>query len=39
MHVAWHPRRWWDWCMPEDEKKGIEPIFTNKNQYKVGRKW
>ena len=19
--VAWHPARWWDWCMPEDEKK------------------
>ena len=19
--VAWHPTRWWDWCLPEDEKK------------------
>ena len=19
--VAWHPTRWWDCCMPEDEKK------------------
>ena len=18
---AWHPSRWWDWCVPEDEKK------------------
>ena len=27
MHVAWHPTRW---CMPEDEKKEIEPIFTDK---------
>ena len=18
MPVAWHPIRWWDWCMPED---------------------
>ena len=21
MPVAWHPTRWQDWCMPEDEKK------------------
>ena len=19
--IAWHPSRWWDWCVPEDEKK------------------
>ena len=25
MHVAWHPDRWWDWCMSEDEKK-VDPI-------------
>ena len=31
MPVAWHLTRWWDWRMPEDEKKGIEPIFTDKN--------
>ena len=18
--IAWHPLRWWDWCVPEDEK-------------------
>ena len=18
--VAWHPKRWWDWCLSEDEK-------------------
>ena len=23
MPVAWHPDRWWDWCMPEDEKQEI----------------
>ena len=34
MLVAWHPRRWWDWCLPEDEKKEAEPIFTDK----AGRK-
>ena len=21
MPVAWHPNRWWNWCLPEDEKK------------------
>ena len=29
MRVAWHPERWWDWCLPEDEKKLVEPIFTD----------
>ena len=33
MHVTWNPTRCWDWCMPEDEKKVTEPIFTGK----VGR--
>ena len=30
MPVAWHPKRWWDLCMSEDEKKEIDPIFTDK---------
>ena len=30
MSVAWHATRWWDWCLLEDEKKEIEPIFTDK---------
>ena len=21
MTIAWHPSRWWDWCLDEDEKK------------------
>ena len=21
MTIAWHPSKWWDWCVPEDEKK------------------
>ena len=21
MRVAWHSSRWWNWCVPEDEKK------------------
>ena len=37
MSGAWHSTRWEDWCMPEDEKKGIEPIFTDKDQHKVGK--
>ena len=19
--IMWHPKRWWEFCMPEDEKK------------------
>ena len=29
MAIAWHPKRWWDWCYPEDEKKEIERIFID----------
>ena len=28
MPVAWHPKRWWDFCMSKDEKEEIVPIFT-----------
>ena len=28
MPIAWPPKRWWNFCMSEDEKKEIEPIFT-----------
>ena len=27
MLVTWLPTRWRDWCISEDDKKGIEPIF------------
>ena len=31
MTIAWHPKRWWNFCMSGDEKKKkkkeIEPIF------------
>ena len=27
MPIAWHPKRWWNFSISEDEKK-IEPIFT-----------
>ena len=26
--IAWYPKRWWNLRMSEDEKKEIEPIFT-----------
>ena len=29
MLTAWHHQRWWYFCMLEDEKKEIEPIFTD----------
>ena len=29
MPVTWHPTKSWDWCLSEDEKKGIDPIFTD----------
>ena len=28
MLIAWHPRLWWNFCMSEDEKKEMKPIFT-----------
>ena len=27
MAVAWHPNRWWNWRMSEEEKKEIDPVF------------
>ena len=27
MLIAWHPSRWWDWCIPEDEKKRRKKDF------------
>ena len=28
MPIAWHPKKWWNFWMSEDDKKEIEPIFT-----------
>ena len=25
--IAWPPSRWWNWCIPEDEKKETEQFF------------
>ena len=30
MPVAWHPKKWWDWCLSVDDRKRIEAIFTDK---------
>ena len=27
MPVAWHPSRYWDWCMSEEEKKETEKLW------------
>ena len=34
MPEAWHPDRWWDWCMVEDEKKETDPMFIEELYYK-----
>ena len=26
--IAWHPSRYWDWCMPEDKKKETEKLWA-----------
>ena len=28
MRVAWHPSRWWNWCVPEDGKKETEKFLA-----------
>ena len=28
--LAWTSTGWLDWCMPENERKEIEPSFTDK---------
>ena len=28
MPIVWHPKRWWKFCMLEDEMKVIELIFS-----------
>ena len=25
--IAWHPSRWWDWCVPVDEKMETEKLW------------
>ena len=28
MPITWYAKRWWNFYMPENEKKEIEPTFT-----------
>ena len=28
MSTAWHPSRWWNWCVPEDERRGTEKLWA-----------
>ena len=28
MPIAWHPSRWWNWCVSEDEKNETEKLFS-----------
>ena len=30
MSVAGHHKKWWNFCLSEDEKQEIEPVFTEK---------
>ena len=25
--ISWHPSRWWDWCIPENQKKETEKLW------------
>ena len=25
--IAWHPKRWWDWCVDIEEKKEVEKLW------------
>ena len=27
MPIAWNPDSWWYWCVSEDEKKEVDPVF------------
>ena len=28
MSIAWHPKRWWNFCMFKDEKKEIWDVYN-----------
>ena len=28
MRIAWHPLWWWNWCVPEDEKRKTEKLWA-----------
>ena len=32
MPITWHPSRYWDWCMLEDEKKKKQKNYGHKHR-------
>ena len=36
MPVGWHPNRWWDWGMSENEKRETDPMFIRVIKQWVG---
>ena len=30
MPEAKHPKKWWDWCLSENEEREIDPVLTDK---------
>ena len=35
MPIAWHPSRWWNWCMPENDKKETEKMWLQLGEYQI----
>ena len=35
MPIAWYPTRWWDWCIPENKIKEIQPFSIDDKYYEV----
>ena len=35
MQVAWHPNRWWKFCVPEDDKKKKQSRFLLSNAFNL----
>ena len=35
MPIAWYPSRWWDWCVPEDEKKEKKIVEVTDSCFKI----
>ena len=38
MPGAWHPKRWWNFCLSEDEKKRNR-TFNVHQQYTIWKYW
>ena len=38
MPIAWHPSRWWDWCVPNDEKNNKKIVGINMGFFVSGER-